>query len=87
MVKKGNRARIYSFDEPGNSYELINYAEGLLASAQETTPETVKQILILIDRAFEKGVGAKYNLRARAHKVLAQVYAREPDVQAGSITD
>jgi tetratricopeptide (TPR) repeat protein len=65
----------------GSSYELVTHAEGLLASAQETTPETVKQILILIEWAFEKGVGAQYNLRARAHKVLAQVYAREPDIQ------
>jgi DNA segregation ATPase FtsK/SpoIIIE-like protein len=65
----------------GSSYDLVKTAEGLLASTQEMTPETAKQILIFIERAFKKGVGEKYNLRAKAHKVLAQTYARtqEPD--------
>lgn len=63
----------------GDSYTLIQAAENLLASTKELTPEISKQLLELVEKAYERGVGEKYNLRDKAHKILAQVYEQMHD--------
>jgi tetratricopeptide (TPR) repeat protein len=74
--KKASELEVAHLISRGSSYDLVKTAEALLTNAQEMTPDISKKIMILIERAFEKGVGEKYNLRAKAHKVLSQVYAR-----------
>lgn len=63
----------------GDSYTLIQAAENLLASSKELTPDISKQLLKLVEKAYEHGVGEKYNLRSKAHKILAQVYEQMHD--------
>ena len=63
----------------GDSYTLIQAAENLLASTKELTPEISKQLLELVEKAYARGVGEKYNLRDKAHKILAQVYEQMHD--------
>jgi tetratricopeptide (TPR) repeat protein len=74
--KKASELEVAYLMNRGSSYDLVKTAEALLANAKEMTPDISKKIMMLIERAFEKGVGEKYNLRAKAHKVLAQAYAR-----------
>jgi tetratricopeptide (TPR) repeat protein len=65
----------------GNSYTLIQAAESLLANSKELTPEISKQLLGLVEKAFERGVDEKYNLRTKAHAILVTVYQQmhEPE--------
>jgi len=57
----------------GNSYELIKTADELLANTKEIAPQIAKQILSLVEKAFEKGIGEKYGLREKADRILAKV--------------
>jgi len=61
----------------GNSYTLIQAAERLLANSEDLTPEISEQLLDLVEKAFERGVGEKYNLRAKGHWILVKVYEQK----------
>lgn len=75
------RIRVDFLIRRASSYDLIMAAEELLARTTEMTPEARNQILGLVERAFEQGIGEKYNLRPKAHRVLAHLYEQssEPD--------
>jgi tetratricopeptide (TPR) repeat protein len=79
--QKATELEVSSLLSRATSYELINYAEKLLAGADKPTSEITKHILGLIGQAFEKGIGEKYNLRAKAHRVLAKLYERIQDLK------
>jgi len=83
--QKATKLELARLMSRGSSYDLVKAAEGLLTSTQGMTPEVVKQILVFVERAFEKGVGEKYNLRAKAHKVLAQAYTRTKEFEKAEV--
>jgi tetratricopeptide (TPR) repeat protein len=54
-------------------------AEELLERSPETTPEIRTQIFALVERATQQGIGEKYNLRPKAHRILAHLHERSGD--------
>ncbi len=68
---QAERVRLY-----GEGYFLVESAENLFASTQKLTPEISKELFDLVEMAFEKGIGSQFNLRARAYKLLMNIFGQ-----------
>jgi tetratricopeptide (TPR) repeat protein len=63
------------------SDELLELAQQKIQSAANLTPEHIQEIKSLVEKTFEKGLDAEFNLRARGHKLLMNIYdqLQEPE--------
>ena len=74
------RLRVDFLIRRASSYDLLMTAEELLAYAGQNNPEARTQVFALVQRATDQGLGDKYNLRPKAHRILACLYEQTKEL-------